>query len=95
MSILGEEQTRRQHAWSDNDLFGQKWTNQDMSENTYELELSASCQNLSKAINSTKKCMEGTRFCRRYITRPASADGLDLYTTLKLILSSDVVTVQL
>jgi len=55
--LSGEEQTRR-HAWSDNDLFGQKWTNQDMSENTYDLELSASCQNLSKAINSTTKCVE-------------------------------------
>ena len=60
MKFPGEEETRR-HAWSDNDLFGQKWTNQDMSENTYELELSASCQNLSNDINSTKRNTKGTR----------------------------------
>ena len=33
-----------------------------MSENTYELELSASCQNLSNQINSTKRNTKGTRF---------------------------------
>lgn len=53
-----EMETRR-HAWSDIDLFGQKWTNQDFSENTFELELSSSCQNLSNNIIPTNKHSKG------------------------------------
>jgi len=49
----------KRHAWSDNDLVGQKKTQQDLSENVYELELSASCQNLSNNIHSTKQSKKG------------------------------------
>ena len=53
----------KRHAWSDNDLVGQKKTQQDLSENVYELELSASCQNLSNNIHSTKQSKKGNNIC--------------------------------
>ena len=54
LTFTGDKETEtRRHAWSDNDLFGQKWTNQDLSVNTFELELSSSCQNLSNEIIPT------------------------------------------
>ena len=46
-----QDSARRHHAWSDNDLFLQKWTNKDLSENLFELELSSSCRKLSENMN--------------------------------------------
>ena len=63
--FTGDTKTEaRRHAWSDNDLFGQKWTNQDLSENTFELELSSSCQNLSNDIIPTNKYSKGIFYWR-------------------------------
>ena len=31
------EETVKKQAWSNNELFNQKWTNQDLSENVFEL----------------------------------------------------------